>query len=69
MPGTTPEKSGTMEKEHSQHSQDPQPIDVVSSFFHDFSSTHLAECKSLRRTPFPVHTHSIDYQLEIYTFL
>jgi hypothetical protein len=51
MPGAAPEKSGAMEKEHAQHRQDPQPIDVVSSFFQDSSFTHLAECKSFPENP------------------
>jgi hypothetical protein len=68
MPGTTPEKSGTMEKEHGQHNQDPQPIDIVSSFFHDFSSTHLVEYQSSPKDPSYIH---LFYRLwvEPYTFL
>jgi hypothetical protein len=30
-------KTGAMEKEHGQHDQYPQPIDIVSSFRHDFA--------------------------------
>jgi hypothetical protein len=42
MPSPSTKEPGTVKKEDHHHRQDTQPIDVVSSFLHDFVSFQLA---------------------------
>jgi hypothetical protein len=41
MPPFWIEEAGAVEEEHGQHRDNPQPIDVISSFLHDFASVYL----------------------------
>jgi hypothetical protein len=48
MPPFGIEEAGTVEKEDGQHGDNPQPIDVISSFLHDSASFYLAFLSTIR---------------------